>query len=137
MSVCPFDQSTNQVYKGNCVDKVWLDFSMASDLVPHDILIKKLALEGINWVQITQIKNWLSDRSQSVVINVVISRIKVISIGFLQLSIRGPMLFHIFTKLDSVVKDLLLEFAEDTNTHGVANNKSGKLLLQNDLGFFI
>lgn len=45
------------VDKDDCVDIIDLDFSKAFDLAPHDILVKKLALYGINRAHIRWLKN--------------------------------------------------------------------------------
>lgn len=45
------------------------DFCSAFDLIAHDVLIKKLAVYNINRAHIRRIKNWLTDRSQKVVVN--------------------------------------------------------------------
>ncbi|KAF7251754.1 Sec1 family domain-containing protein 1 [Varanus komodoensis] len=39
---------TSQMDKGNTVDIIYLDFSNAFDIVPHDILIRKLAKTGLD-----------------------------------------------------------------------------------------
>lgn len=44
-------------------------FCSAFDLIAHDVLIKKLAVYNINRAHIRRIKNWLTDRSQKVVVN--------------------------------------------------------------------
>jgi len=48
---------------------VYSGFCEAFDLIVHDVLIKKLALYNINRAHIKRIKNWLTDRSQKVVVN--------------------------------------------------------------------
>lgn len=45
------------VDKDDCVDIIHLDFSKAFDLELHDILVKKLALYGINRACIRWLEN--------------------------------------------------------------------------------
>lgn len=48
---------TGLVDKADCVDIIHLDFSKAFDLAPYDILVKNLALYGINRAHVKWLKN--------------------------------------------------------------------------------
>ena len=60
---------TKQVDKGLPVDVVYLDFSKASDKVPHNRLINKIKTHGIGSFVANWIESWLNDRYQRVVLN--------------------------------------------------------------------
>jgi len=63
-----YDQVTRLVDEGKAVDVVYLDFSKAFDTVPHTILLKKLAVHGLDGCILRWIKNWLDGRAQRVVV---------------------------------------------------------------------
>jgi len=44
----------------SAVDIVYLDFSKASDTVPHSILLERLAAYGLDECTLHWIKNWLN-----------------------------------------------------------------------------
>lgn len=125
-----FDRIKSLADKSSCVVIVYLDFSMAFDLVPHDIFIKKLALYGINrHTHIGWITNWFKYRSWYVVVNGVI----YISSSVPQGSALDPLLFNIcINNPDNVMKPLV-KSGDDTKTGGAVNNEDDRLLLQIDL----
>ena len=96
----------------------FLDISKAFDSVRHDILLEKLEHYGIRGIVLSWFKSYLSGRTQKVKVNDVWSQVFCnISIGVLQGSILGVLLFLIF------VNDLLgnnvsnfykVTFADDT-----------------------
>jgi len=53
--------------KSSCIDRMYLDFCKAVDVIPHDILISSLALHGINRSPIMRIKKCLNNKFQNVV----------------------------------------------------------------------
>ena len=64
-----FEKVTTLLDQGNAVDIVYLDFSKAFDKVPHDLLICKLVKCGMDPITVRWIENWLTDRTQRVLVN--------------------------------------------------------------------
>jgi len=94
---------------------IFLDLKKAFDVVPHDILLKKLSKLGVNGTALNWFASYLSNRKQKVDINGNISSSKNLDISVLQGTILGPILFLCFindlpnaTTLDSRL------FADDT-----------------------
>ena len=56
------DVWTNAIDNGDSIDTVYIDFTKAFDEVPHNILMSKLNLIGINTETLHWIKAFLSDR---------------------------------------------------------------------------
>ena len=68
--LCVFEEITNKwVDDGSPVDVIYLDFRKAFDKVPHQRLIRKLKAHGVGNSIINWIEQWLTDRSQRVVVD--------------------------------------------------------------------
>ena len=94
---------------------VFLDLKKAFDVVPHDILLRKLCHLGIRERALEWFTSYLSGRSQQVEIEGVTSDKKAIDLSVLQGSILGPILFLCYINdLPSVTNLLSLLFADDT-----------------------
>ena len=78
------------------VGSVMLDLSKAFDLIPHNLLLDKLATYGISTQSLYLIKNYLCGRRQCVKIAGAKSDTINISRGVPQGSVLGPLFFNIF-----------------------------------------
>ena len=64
-----YDRVTPIVDKGKAVDVIYLDFSKVFDIVPHSILMEKLAAHGLDRCTLHWVKNWLKGQGWRVVVN--------------------------------------------------------------------
>lgn len=117
------------------VDLILLDFSKAFDMVNHEKLLYKLHYYGIRGYTLKWIKNFLDNRSQSVVINGYSSNTIPVSSGVPQGSVLGPLLFLIYINdLPNYVHSSKVRlFADDTALYISLSVASHSSLLQQDL----
>ena len=89
------------------VDIIYLDFAKALDSVPHNVLIAKLQLFGINGSLLEWFRNYLSDRKQRVTIEGINSTWAKVTSGVPQGSILGPFMFLLF------INDITTSISDD------------------------
>ncbi|XP_072030407.1 uncharacterized protein [Amphiura filiformis] len=116
------------------MDCLILDFSKAFDAVPHQRLLYKLNWYGIRGQTHTWIKNWLTSRKQTVVIEGEKSEeVDVIS-GVPQGTVLGPLLFILFVNdIGEETSSTIRLFADDALIYRHISSKADTDALQNDL----
>ena len=134
---------TQIIEEGDGIDVAYLDFRKAFDLVSHKHLIFKMSKYGINGPILDWVKDFLSERTQRVLIRGTASTSQGVTSGVPQGSVLGPVLFLIFINdLPLKVLSPLSLFADDSkiftrivdkeNESKIYEN-SGKDILQQDL----
>ena len=96
---------------------MFLDLSKAFDSINHKILLRRLENKGFDKHALNLIENYLSDRTQRVVLKGIESGWINLKRGVSQGTILGPLLFNIYVKdLAKIVeKDCtVVQYADDT-----------------------
>lgn len=83
--------------KNDAAVLILLDFSKAFDTLDHELLCAKLSFYGFDKIAVDFFKSYLTNRSQTVLLNEELSNICPITSGVPQGSVLGPVLFLIYT----------------------------------------
>ena len=129
------DHIYNCLNNGDEVDVIYLDYAKAFDKVDHNILLAKLKKYGIKGKMYEWIKEFLKDRTQTVVVEGHKSSFRIVISGVPQGTVVGPILFILY------INDLIyilehskgLSFADDTKLIRAIRNMLGVKMLQEDL----
>ena len=115
-------------------DGISLDFSRAFDVVPHNRLFLKMNYYGVRKI-LPWIKDFLSSRKQSVVIDGVQSRYFTVLSGLPQGTVLAALLFLIFINdlPASVTSSFTGVFCDDTFLAKEITQQIYSIELQNDL----
>ena len=116
-------------------DLIIMDFAKAFDKVPHKRLLYKMKYFGISEQIINWVKSFLSNRTQTVLLeNMTSSKIPVTS-GVPQGTVLGPILFLIYINdLPEYIKHSRIRlFADDSMIYRQIKSQSDCLKLQEDL----
>ena len=127
------DLSRNAI-KGQQTDLILLDFSKAFDKVSHEKLLLKLHHCGVRGQVLHWIKAFLSNRSQTVVLESEKSSKVTVTSGVPQGSVLGPILFLVsINDLPEHIKSKVRLFADDTAVYLAVSNLEHAQILQEEL----
>jgi hypothetical protein len=111
-----------------------MDFSKAFDKVSHCPLVHKLDHYGIRGKTNTWIQNFLSDRSQAVVVDGEKSSYVDVDSGLPQGSVLGPSLFLFYINdIPCSLKSTVRLFADDTIAYLAVTSEADAVDLQSNL----
>ena len=128
------DELVCSICHGKQVDVAVMDFSMAFDVVPHKSLSNKLHFYGIQGNTLMWIEDFLTGRTQQVVVDGEASNTAPVTSGVPQGSILGPILFLTFINdMPEAVNSKARLFADDNIIYREVGNAEDYGKLQKDL----
>ncbi|KAF2359755.1 Reverse transcriptase domain [Trinorchestia longiramus] len=130
-----FFGEVNCIYdRTKAVDFVYLDLQKAFDKVPHERLMAKVEAHGRRGNYSRWIRNWLTSRTQRVVIHDQASDSTRVTSGVPQGSVLDLLLFIIFINgLDVGIISKINKFADDTKLCHRAFTERDRVTIQSDL----
>ena len=112
-----------------------MDFSKAFDKFPHQRLLSKLEHYGVtsnlwNWIQ-----HWLTTRTQTVVLEGMVSQTVKVNSGVPQGTVLGHLMFLLYINdiADDIKHSSVRLFADDSLLYRVVDTKEDERKLQRDL----
>ena len=116
------------------IDAILLDFSKAFDRVPHERLLLKLHHVGVRGKLLAWIRDFLSERTQQVVLEGKRSCTSDVTSGVPQGTVLGPLLFLVFINdLPDAVTSSIRLFADDALLYRRIKSNEDVYALQDDL----
>ncbi|KAF2365243.1 Reverse transcriptase domain [Trinorchestia longiramus] len=116
------------------IDFICLNFQKAFDKVPHERLMIKLEVHGIRGNYSRWIRNWLTGRTQRVMIHDQASDSTLVTSGVPQGTVLVPLLFIIYINdLNVGIISKINKFADDSKLYHKAFTERDRVTIQSDL----
>jgi hypothetical protein len=133
------DHIFNNYLDNSKTNIIYLDYAKAFDKVDHAILLKKLQAYGIKGNLFNLIEQFLTGRSQTVVVDGKHSRSVPVSSGVPQGTVLGPLLFLLYVNdmEKCILHSKISSFADDTKISKKISTMHDSNLLQEDLNCII
>ena len=129
-----YDIIGNDLDKGVQNDIIFLDFSKAFHKVLHNLLLHKLKTFGFNNKLLNWFTDYLSERSQTVIVEGKQSENLPVTSGVPQGSILGPLIFILYVNdISDGCSSTVSSFADDVKIFRKIKSTSDSDVLQNDL----
>lgn len=126
-----YNAITNALNQGDNVDLILFDFSKAFDTVCHDILLDKLSKLGITGNLLGWIKEFLTNRVMSVIVDHQRSDSYDVHSGVPQGSVLGPLLFLLYINfLTHDIHSSVKIFADDLKMYITVKSDSVNAIIQ-------
>ena len=128
------DDVSSNMSSGKQTDVLVMDFSKTFDKVSHSLLIHKINHYGIRGKTNSWIQNFLSDRTQAVVVDGETSNFISVESGVPQGSVMGPSLFLFYINdIPQGLSSTIRLFADDTIVYLTISSDTDAQTLQSDL----
>ena len=115
-------------------DIIFLDFNKAFDKISHKFILSKLHYYGIRNHTLRWIGAFLSNCTQTTVVNGVYSSYVEVTCGVSQGSVLGPMLFLLYINdIDNAITYQIMHLADDSVLNRNIHDQNDQVILQNDL----
>ena len=119
---------------GDRIDAIVIDFSKAFDLVPHDRLLMKIAISGVDSRIVAWVREFLRGRTQRVKVRGELSEEVRVTSGVPQGSVLGPLLFLVYVNdIWRNIESTIRLFADDCVIYKKIINNGDIDRLQEDL----
>ena len=116
------------------IDAIIIDFSKAFDLVPHDLLLTKLASSGVDSSVVVWARAFLVGRTQMVRVGGQLMKEGKVTSGVLQGNVLGPLLFLVYVNgIWRNTNTNIRLFADDCKIYRKITSKNDTEKLQTEL----
>ena len=129
-----YNRVTAVVDKERATDITYLDLCKAFDTVLHDILVSKLETHGFDKWTTHWIKNWLDGHTESVAVNILMSKWRAVTSGFPQESVLGSCCLKCLSVMWTVRLSAPSASFLRTPSCGAVDTLEGRDAIQRDLG---